>query len=573
MCDEIVKREVRFSWHLPKTSYREEDLHYVRMDETCKCGKVHPKTTFIKDFKRDIFCTKQNYRDHKDKKEFEYKDRLFSQKTTQSDMFRTAAAMLGQPHLASTPDKVKSSPYVYMLDVTSTSLIKLGSLRKNNFVQSSYSVAAFDIETNPLTDEILMATITYGNRSYTAVQSKFLKNIADPMRRLKLGIEKYLPKYKDIDVQMALHSNELDLLKDVFRIANEWKPVFVSVWNLDFDLSKTLDAIKRANAYPTDVICDQSIPRHLRVCKYRQGLKKKVTASGVVKPINPSLQWHTLIATTPFYMIDSMCVYRQLRMAKQEKPSYALDAILQDELGSRKLQFEEAEAYKGVNWHLFMQENYPIEYIVYNIYDCLGVLELEAKNRDLANSLPSFAGITDFQKFNSQVRKVTDAVFLFGLERDLVIGTVGKIDKKEEELDDTPVDAIDEEDDENNPANYKTLDLKGWIQLLPQNLLVHSGLKCLEDYPDVVTNIRGVSVDLDCSSAYPSATLTGNVSKTTCVNELISIEGIPEPVFRTQNLGVCLGPANMLEYTSTMFSLPPLDRIDDLIDEQIRAIG
>jgi DNA polymerase elongation subunit (family B) len=566
MCTEIIKREVRFSWHLPKTTYRDEDLHYVRLDETCKCGKVHPKTTYIKDYKRDVWVTKPVHRSHRDKKEFEHKEFLFDQKTTQSDMFRTAAAMLGSPHLASSPDQLKSSPYVYMLDVTSTSLIKLGSLQKNNFVQSSYSVAAFDIETNPLTDEILMATITYGNRSYTAVQSKFLKNIADPVRRLKLGIEKYLPKYKDLDFELKLHTCELDLLKDIFRIANEWKPVFLTVWNLDFDISKTLDAIKRANAYPTDVICDQSIPRHLRVCKYRQGLKKKVTASGVVKPINPSLQWHTLIATTPFYMIDSMCVYRQLRMAKQEKPSYSLDAILQDELGSRKLQFEEAEEYKGVNWHLFMQENYPIEYIVYNIYDCLGVLELETKNRDLSNSLPSFAGITDFQKFNSQVRKVTDAVFLFGLERDMIIGTVGRINKPEEALDDTPDDVLGDTD-EVDTTTYKTLDLKGWIQLLPQNLLIHNGLKCLEDYPDVVTNIRGVSVDLDCSSAYPSATLTANVSKTTCVNELISVDGIPEPVFRTQNLGICLGPANMLEYASVMFSLPSLDTIDHYLDE------
>jgi DNA polymerase elongation subunit (family B) len=566
MCTEIIKREVRFSWHLPKTTYRDEDLHYVRLDETCKCGKVHPKTTYIKDYKGDVWVTKPVHRSHRDKKEFEHKEFLFDQKTTQSDMFRTAAAMLGSPHLASSPDQLKSSPYVYMLDVTSTSLIKLGSLQKNNFVQSSYSVAAFDIETNPLTDEILMATITYGNRSYTAVQSKFLKNIADPVRRLKLGIEKYLPKYKDLDFELKLHTCELDLLKDIFRIANEWKPVFLTVWNLDFDISKTLDAIKRANAYPTDVICDQSIPRHLRVCKYRQGLKKKVTASGVVKPINPSLQWHTLIATTPFYMIDSMCVYRQLRMAKQEKPSYSLDAILQDELGSRKLQFEEAEEYKGVNWHLFMQENYPIEYIVYNIYDCLGVLELETKNRDLSNSLPSFAGITDFQKFNSQVRKVTDAVFLFGLERDMIIGTVGRINKPEEALDDTPDDVLGDTD-EVDTTTYKTLDLKGWIQLLPQNLLIHNGLKCLEDYPDVVTNIRGVSVDLDCSSAYPSATLTANVSKTTCVNELISVDGIPEPVFRTQNLGICLGPANMLEYASVMFSLPSLDTIDHYLDE------
>jgi len=59
--------------------------------------------------------------------------------------------------------------------------------------------------------------------------------------------------------------------------------------------------------------------------------KKKVTASGQVKPINPALQWHTLILTASFYVIDAMCVYRQLRMAAQEEPSN-LNYILQKEL-------------------------------------------------------------------------------------------------------------------------------------------------------------------------------------------------------------------------------------------------
>lgn len=52
-----------------------------------------------------------------------------------------------------------------------------------------------------------------------------------------------------------------------------------------------------------------------------------------------------------------MCVYRQLRMAKAEEPSYSLDAILNKELGSRELKFEQADKYQGLEWHLFMQAN------------------------------------------------------------------------------------------------------------------------------------------------------------------------------------------------------------------------
>lgn len=564
-----IKKEVRFSVHIPKSDYR-DDIHYIREDHTLEDGTVVPHTYLVKDWKRPVYVVKQQYQNYIDKKEFEDKDKLNVQLTTQSDINRTVANMLGTPHLATQQDKLKSSPYLYGYDITSTSLIKLMSLRRNEFVQSPYSVASFDIETNPLTNEILMATITYKNKSYTAIMKSFLKNIPDPNYRLKLAIEKYLPNYKDLDFKLSIHNNQIDLLKDIFKVANEWAPAFMSIWNMDFDISRIMEVLKKYNVNPVDVICDQSIPRYARVCRYKQGPKKKVTASGLVKPINPSLQWHSLISTSKFYVIDAMCVYRQLRIAKPEKPSYSLDAILRDELNTQKLKFKEADDYKAINWHLFMQENYPIEYIVYNIYDCLSMLELDEKNKDIASTLPAFAGITDFQKFSSQVRKITDAMFLFGLERNKIIGTAGKKpDSKnniDEEIDDSILDDDDSEENENDPSKYKTLDLKGWIQLLPQNLLLNEGLKCIEEYPDVTTNVRGITCDLDASSSYPSCTLVANVSKKTCVNELIKVEGIPEKTFREQNLSICLGNANMLEYCNVMLGLPSIDTIDKYLN-------
>lgn len=568
MSNEIVKKEIRFAWHLPANSYREEDLHYIREDITYKDGRVEPKTYFIENWQRPVWVSKLSERRYKDKKEFMEREKLIVQKTTQSALNRTVANLLEQPHLATQTDAIKNSPYVYGYDITSTSLIKLTTLRKNDFVQSPYSVAVFDIETNPRTDEILMITIAFKGKTHTALLKKFVKNIPDPNTRIRTAIGKFLPKYKDMEATFTYHENEVDMLKDLFKVANDWAPAFLCAWNIDFDLSKILDCLKRHNVNPVDVICDQAIPRKMRVCRYKQGLKKKVTASGVVKPINPSLQWHTLICTSKFYMIDAMCVYRQLRIAKAEMPSYSLDSILKFELDTQKLKFEAAEKYKGVYEHIFLQENYPIEYIVYNLYDCLSMLELDAKTKDISSKLPVFSGITDFQKFNSQVRKITDALFLFGLEKGLIIGTAGKVPDEIEEAETVADELLEtDEDDENNPDKYKTLGLSGWIQLLPQNMLLHSGLKCLEDYPDVVTNIRGITYDLDATSSYPSCTQAGNVSKATCVNEMISVGNVPEKVFREQNLAICLGSTNLLEYYQVIHNLPRLDEVDDILKE------
>lgn len=550
---EILKRETRFSWHIPAIVGKRDDYHYVREDVTYTDGKVEPRTFLVKDFTRPVWCTKEAFRNHREKKEFEDKDKLLCKKTTQSNINSAVANLLGQSYLVSSPDKLKASPYVYGYDIPSTSLLKLVSLKRNNFNQSKYSMASFDIETNVDTDEILMATIAYGNRTHTAVLRKYLKNIGDVNTRVKNSINNLLPRYSNLDFKVTIHNDEVSLLKDVFKVANEWKPVFLAIWNMDFDISKILQCLKRHNVNPIDVICDLNIPRHLRVCRYKQGVKKKVTASGRVKPVNPSMQWHTLICTSTFYVIDPMCAYRQLRTTDPEKPSYSLDYMLSSELNSGKLKFDAANKYKGAHWHTFMQENYPIEYIVYNLYDCLGMLELDTKLKDISVKLPSFAGITDFARFNSQVRKVSDALFLFGLDKDKVLGTAGSVTEEEEDT--------DEEFDEDDPSNYDTLGLKGWIQLLPQNLLLNRGLTILKDNEGVRTNVRGLTCDLDASSAYPSVIQATNCSKSTTKNELISVEGVRSDVFKEQNLSICLGNANILDYFNTMFDTPPIDTL------------
>lgn len=567
MSNNILKKEVRFAWYIPANhNIDRPDLHYVREDHTLENGEVVPHTYLAKDFKRPIFVTKQAFRNHKDKKEFEDKDKLLSQMTTQSNLDNAAASLLGNPSLASKSENIKNSPYVYAYDVTSTSLIKYSSLKKNDFIQSPYSVAAFDIETNPTTQEILLATVAFKNKVHTSILSKFIPNIPNIEARIKKAIEYYLPEYVNFKFTFSVCKTEVDLIKDNFKVINDWKPAFLSIWNMDFDIPKLLERLKYYNVNPIDALCDPKVPRQFRVCRYKQGTKKKVTASGVVKPINPSLQWHTLIVTAPYYVIDAMCVYRQLRMAKQEETSYSLDAILKKEGIKQKLKFTEADQYSGIKWHLFLQERYPVEYIVYNIYDCLGMLALDNKLKDLCSALPSFAGITDFQKFNSQVRKISDSVFLFGLEKNKIIGTGAKINKTEEELVEVEDEDLDGDEEEEKEEDYKTLDLKGWIQLLPQNLLIHDGIKCLEEYPEVTTNIRGLTCDLDAVSSYPSCTLSMNVSKATCINELIKVDGVSEEVFREQNLSVCLGNVNMLEYMNVMFNLPDLDslNLDDI---------
>lgn len=569
MSKKVSRREVRYAVHIPKTDYR-EDTHYVKEQIFYEDGTQEPRTFLVKDYERPIWCTHIRHRNHKDKKEFEEREKLVERKCTQSDLNKVVAGMLDLTHMANRPDALKASPYLYGYDQTSTSIIKLKSLMSNNFIQAPYTVAGFDIETDVDTMDIVIATVVFNGKAHMALTEKYAGNIQNLKPRFDAAMKKYLPDYEGkVQVNITVHKTEVEMLKTVFKTANDWAPDFLAIWNINFDIKRILERLKLFDVNPIDVLCDTKVPRQYRICRYKEGVSKREMASGVIKPISPSLQWHTLTSTSTFYVIDAMCVYRQIRVAKQEEPSYGLDAILTKVLGRGKIKFEEADAYKKEKWHRFMQSTYPIEYMVYNLFDCLGMLELDVKTKDLSGSMPSGAGMTDFAKFTSNPKRIVDAMFLFGLERGKVVGTAYK-PKDKKDADEEDVEAVEVEDEEEpgeyeSQDKYKGLGLKGWIQLLPQSQLMMEGLMCFEDYPDMPTNIRGMTWDVDATAAYPTCTEVGNVSKATCVNELISIEGLDVETFKEQNLSLCMGGVNLLEYFTVMFDMPTLQEIDKMI--------
>lgn len=81
-------------------------------------------------------------------------------------------------------------------------------------------------------------------------------------------------------------------------------------------------------------------------------------------------------------------------------------------------------------------------------------------------------------------------------------------------------------------------------------------MHCIEEDPNIYSNIRAFVYDSDAVSAYPTATSITNVSKETTKRELISIKDIDEEVFRAQNLNLVLGRVNAIEYCTTMFNMP-----------------
>lgn len=558
---DIIGRECRFSVHIPSKG-DSPDIHLVKEVLHTSTGTLIPSLRLIKDFKRTFYVTKKQYRNHQQKKECEQLEHLAEYTCTQSKLRDSIAKVLEKPWSKDSFKKLNRSPYTYGTDISSTSLIKQLYKKQYPDLKSKYSVAAFDIETDVIhgTREAILATITFEDKCFTAVLKSYVQGFSGVEERFQSLGRKYIGDYLDkhhMVPELYIAEDVVDLIRATIQKAHEWKPDFLAIWNVNFDIPEILRMLKEHNVDPRTIFCDPSIPQEYQICKYRQGMNKKMTASGKISAIPPEQQWHTLVCTSSFYVIDAMCTYKYIRLANQKERSYSLDSILNKELGIRKLKFKEADQYTGLQLHQVMQRDYKFEYMIYNIFDCISMLELDIKTKDLGYTLPTFAGFSDFSIFNSQPKRITISYYFYLLDKGYILGSLGAMETEEEietkaqeqqNTYESLPDALDDEDSD-------ILSLDQWIVTLPAHLTT-GGLRCIEEDDTIQTNIRCKVFDADIVSSYPTVTEIANVSKETTKREVIDIEGIEEDVFRIQNMNMVLGHTNSLEYVAHMFGLP-----------------
>ena len=565
--EEIKGIECRFVVHRPTKDPEIPDIHLIKETVHYKNGTTKPKIRIVKDYERPFYVTKVNERTYTQKKEWEHISRLTKYKCTQSQLRNKVAQALGKGWSRETLRQLQESPYLYGTDITSTAYIKNSYRKKWPDLETACSVCTYDIETNVNTPEkeILMASACFEKQAKVWVCRSFLDGFHDIDKKFNQTIDKYLSKYKaEYGFEMIVCDSELEVIVRSFEQVHKWMPDFLAIWNMDYDIPTIEKRLKAHNVYPGKVFCDPSLPDSLKWYRYKRGMDKMVTASGVHKPKPPSSQWHTLFCMSSFYVIDAMCVYRLLRLSEQEEPSYALDSILKKILGERKLSFEEASHLEGEEWHALMQTSYKFEYIAYNIFDSLGMLALDAKTTDLKYKIASSTSISEYSRADSLPKKIHDDIHFEYIYEGYISGTAGPVREKTENE-----EAENEENEDNDAEDededlHDTLGLKGWIMTLA-SFLSALGLPVIKEDPTLPSGFRFMVFDSDSLSAYPKATCAGNVSKETTVFEMIDVEGIEETEFRMQNLNSVLGQCNAIEYCVKMYGMPKPEELLDLI--------
>jgi hypothetical protein len=270
-------------------------------------------------------------------------------------------------------------------------------------------------------------------------------------------------------------------------------------------------------------------------------------------PKPPHEQWHTVFTPASFYVVDSMCAYKQIRISDPAEASYSLDYILGLKLNLGKLRFNNPEFENvghGLAWHQLMQSKFQLEYIIYNVFDCVSMELLDEQTKDLSVVMPLLGGSSDFTDFKSQPRRLVDELHYFvqTVDPPRIMGTTS----------DQMTDDID----------LKTISGEDWIIMLPAHLLADNGLKCILEFPNLRTNLRRNVADLDVSGSYPNGGAVMNMARNTTVKELISIEGVSEYTRRMMGINLSAGPTNAVEVCCNLFGMPTLVEMADAFAQE-----
>lgn len=515
-----------------------ERIHYAD-------GGMESKLVPYLNYKRDFYITKPGYRDHKQKKEWEDVANLDQYETTQARLASDIAMALRR-----NPDvglrQVCSSPYVYGADISTVSIIKHVYKQKWPDQFGGMTLAALDYEADVLNgnaEEIISGSVTFKDKVVLAVVRDFIgDNVTkDQIHECFTRHVGHYEKERDIKLEIEIVDTPALVIMRLTDRIHKWQPDIVGVWNLPYDMNLMLDTLKKAGINPEDIFSDPSVPPEFRYFKWDEKSVRKERAGGEEKNKHYAELWHTASHLASFYFVDMMTLFCILRVAEGKRSSYALDNILDEEVNITKLKFEIAEGYTGLDWHRFMQQNCKLEYLAYNIFDCISLEILDETTNDVSKMLPAMIGISSLDKLDSNPRRLADDLHFYCLEKEnKVMASTGS--RMTSDLDDM------------------VLGMGGWIVTLPSHLRdPKAGLKAIREDPDHCTDIFSMVSDLDVKGSYPTTEVICNISKETTYSEMCKVEGLTEKQQRTIGINMTNPRVNAMEVSTTLFGLPSSD--------------
>lgn len=536
--------------HVVYGNGEQNDIVFIKENIHFSDGSYKPNVRFIENYKRPFWVAQPNFRKYTQKKEGEDLKKLKEFNCRQRDLVYSIGKAIGRPGFKGSLKQVCESPYVYGADVTPPVLLKYENRKQYPNLASATSLAVLDIETDVVhgTNDINSVALTFKDRAIITATAKFVDTHHEVQSDFFKCLDEQLGdliRKRNLKVEFVVCPTPGACVAKVMERAHEWRPDIIGIWNIDFDMPRCIKALERDGYDVGDVFTDPSVPTEYRKAKYHEGQKQKMTAEGKIMSKHPAECWHTVKCLASFQFIDLMSTYCLIRIAKGKSPSYALDYILKKHLGIRKLKFAAvANLENTLQWHIQMQSKYKMEYLVYNLFDCIGCELLDERIKDIAFTLPTLNGISEYVTFSSQPRRTCDNLHFEYIEKhNQVFGTTAS--SMEDEL------------------NKFVINMENHIVTLPAHQIVNNGIPVFIELPELRSFIRIELYDLDCVSTYPTTEIVANISKATTFMELCKVQGISETTMRAIGVNLTGGAVNALEVCHDVYGFPLIDTLLD----------
>jgi hypothetical protein len=563
--EDVIAKECK---HVAYATDEEKENDFVLIKEVIhtKDGRLIPRLVMRENLKRPVYVTREEYRNHQEKKEFEEKGKCQELWTTDAQMAKTLQMGLGArfPDPKKNLRRVCTSPYVYWADLPITSWIKQKYLKRwpNNI--SPNRLCVYDVETNEmdgtkepwivsfiLDDEIhFFGAKNYMDRIGKNAEEVILKKAQELLSKIEFDEKdkktgEKVTKTKDIISGYKIFTYTCatagQCIVRMFEEIHQRLPDLLVAWNHQFDISRMLETLQKEGIDPLGVFNHPDVPEKYRRLWFKEDQANKKTESKSLTKA-PSQQWHVLYCTASFYCVDAMVLFRSLRVHEGQRPSYKLSAILYTELGLHKLDIPGLPYEDNLQWHIKAQRDYPAEYAVYNMMDNLLIVLLDKKTNDLSSAISILAGFSMYDIFPSLPKRICVAFTYYLYDKGYVIGSVGSAMR--------------------NDYDEEVIGTDGWIVTLTACMNAENGLNnILEEIDEYYSAFRGQTADADLTQAYPSATNMMNQSRETTLIELLSINGVSEEIRRRTGVNLTAGRVNAMEIATDFFCLPDKDTV------------
>ena len=573
--DNIIGIECKNVVYAQSSDNPKDDLLLVKEVIHTKDGQHHPRLRQIKNYQRPFYVTKPVWRNHKDKKEAERIEKLQRFQCNQADLAMKIQLALGE-RMANPRKKLKdvcSSPYVYGADILPTTYLKSKYRDKWPDLATRNKVAVLDTERDVTfgTNETIIVTLTMGDKKFIGIVKWWADRVGDMEGQINEKFKSLLSQItvkskKDKTVQEpydvpAIRGDKLivyfgerpgDIVAEALRLSHQWMPDFMAIWNMDYDIPHIIAALEEAGYDPKAEFSDPSVDPEFQRFWYKQDKLIKETNSKSISK-HPADLWHVVYTTAGYYIIDAMCLFKKIRVASGNEPDYTLDGVLDRHVGTKKLRIPEADQFGGLKWHQVMQKDFPVEYCVYALFDCISVEMLDERTNDIGLTISVLMESSGFDYLPSLPRRVVDVLHNVWEKRGWIPGCVG-------------ADITSTLDDD-------VVGLDGWICTLNSYCVVKNGLFCISEVPELQTMFRVQTNDADILQAYPTGGVISNGSKATTAIEVIEIEGVDDLTRRRQGINLTGGATNAVEIAVELAGCPSFEDWDGFFVEVFKDVA